>query len=263
MGITLQMIHLSVALLICDVPMPVIVSNYGDYEKLFSNLLHQANEAYSASTLPVELKITAFDVTQGQYPQNIDDFSAYILTGSKFSAYEDINWIKDLKKFMQRVDSETHAKVVGICFGHQILAEALGGKVTKNPAGWEIGWTEMNLNPAGADVLKSSKTVLRIHQMHQDHVSVVPPRFEVISSTEKCPVQMMARGERYLTIQGHPEFVPGVVVEIVKARRASKVFSEEVADLALSQVDNMVDNIWFGQKMLGFMVGTQGLEVDA
>ncbi|KAI8587035.1 class I glutamine amidotransferase-like protein [Geranomyces variabilis] len=256
MGIHLYAIRLRIALLICDTPLPVVVEKYGDYEKLFGELLRQGAAAYSASTKPVNLEIEAFNVVEGQYPVDISNFSAFVLTGSKYSAYEDLDWINKLKRFMQRVDAESTAKVVGVCFGHQIVAEALGGKVVKNPAGWEVGWTPTTLTPLGETTLRTGMKVHNVHQMHQDHVSVLPPGFKVLASTDKCPIQMAVRGDRYLTIQGHPEFTAGVVTEIVKARQASNVFAPDMASTVLSRVDNAVDNSWFGKKMVGFMVGT-------
>ncbi|KAJ3016188.1 hypothetical protein HKX48_004171 [Thoreauomyces humboldtii] len=245
--------RLRVALLVCDTPLPIVVETAGDYVVLFGKLFDKANQVYSATTLPLELEIVAFDVTRLEEPSDIHAFDAYVLTGSKFSAYEQIEWIVRLKTLVQRIDRETKAKVVGICFGHQIVAEALGGKVVKNPAGWEVGWTRIELTKEGVDVLETEKTVL----MHQDHVSIPPTGFKVLSSTVTCPIQMMIKEDRYLTIQGHPEFTANVVREIVKARQASKVFSTEAAEAALAAVDNPVDNVWFGEKFLGFMVGVQ------
>ncbi|KAJ3158240.1 hypothetical protein HDU86_002949 [Geranomyces michiganensis] len=256
MGIHLYAIRLRIALLVCDTPLPVVVEKYGNYEKLFGELLRQGAAAYSASAKPTNLDIEAFDVVQGQLPDDISKFSAFILTGSKYSAYEDLDWINNLKRFMQRVDAESTAKVVGVCFGHQIVAEALGGKVTKNPAGWEVGWTPTILNPFGETTLNTGVKVHNVHQMHQDHVSVLPPGFKVLASTDKCPIQMAVRGDRYLTIQGHPEFTAGVVTEIVKARQAAGIFTEDFASTVFSNLDNAVDNSWFGKKMIGFMVGT-------
>ncbi|TPX67851.1 hypothetical protein SpCBS45565_g03424 [Spizellomyces sp. 'palustris'] len=249
--------NLYIAFLICDIPLPTIVSQYGDYTQLFTTLLTKAAKTHSP---PIDLHIESYNVLEGAYPKDPSVFTGYILTGSKFSAYDTLPWISHLKDFIKTVDAHTNAKVIGICFGHQVIAEALGGRVIKNPAGWEIGWTNVNVNDCGAACLNTTKQSMRIQQMHQDHVTVLPPHFETIMSTPECPIQATISGNRYLTIQGHPEFTPGVVKEIVKARKASGVFSEEVASAVLEKVDNPVDDDWFARKMIGFLWGTVGEE---
>ena len=108
--------------------------------------------------LPVETSV--FNALESVFPTNLSEFDAYVITGSKYSAYEDLPWIRNLKHVVSQIHSTTTSKILGICFGHQILAEALGGKVSKNPKGWEVGHTTIQLNALGASVLHLSQSTL-------------------------------------------------------------------------------------------------------
>ncbi|KAJ3189525.1 hypothetical protein HDU85_003156 [Gaertneriomyces sp. JEL0708] len=249
----LHHINLSIAILLCDIPLPSVLAEYGDYTKIFNDLFERS---ISQRTLkpPIEFTLTPFNVTNDEYPSDPSEFDAYLITGSKYSAYEPTPWIVHLKQFIKRLHEETSSRIVGICFGHQIIAEALGGKVVKNERGWEIGWTELRITGSGNTLFK--KDFVNIHQMHQDHVAVVPEGFEIVAETHRCPVQVMKKGTRWLCIQGHPEFVAGIVKHIVTARKASGVFGPETCDEVLSKVDNEVDEPLLGGLVIEWLAGT-------
>ncbi|KAJ3041283.1 hypothetical protein HK097_002304 [Rhizophlyctis rosea] len=247
---------LRIAVLVCDIPIKAVVDNHGDYATQFANLFQSASTHYNSHTKSaIQIETVPFDVTNMQYPERPDDFGAYVLTGSKFSAYDQDPWILRLIDFVKELDKRKDVKVVGVCFGHQIIAQALGGEVTKNPHGWEVGWTEVQLGENGKQVLKTSRGAIRIQSMHQDYVKRIPPSFEVYASTTLCPVQGLIQPNKYLTIQAHPEFNGGVVTEIIKARKIIGVWPEETADKYLSTVNEPLDGVWFGAKIIGFFVG--------
>jgi GMP synthase-like glutamine amidotransferase len=104
------------ALLICDTPAPSLVTKFGDYKHLFTLLLQHPS-----------ITIDSFDVTAGIYPKDPSIYDSFLMTGSMYSAYDDVEWIHKLVAFIRQIDS-TNQKIVGICFGHQLLAHALGGK---------------------------------------------------------------------------------------------------------------------------------------
>ncbi|KAI8904455.1 class I glutamine amidotransferase-like protein, partial [Gorgonomyces haynaldii] len=198
-------------LLVCDTPDAPLLQ-HGNYTQMFQNLFQE----------PLE----SFDVTKNEYPQK--EYDSYIITGSRYSAYEDVEWIHKLKQFVRDLDKKG-AKIVGICFGHQIVAEALGGKVSKNPGGWEIGWTRLKLNDDGKRVF--GREWLDIQEMHQDHVSVVPPGFTVLGATAICPVQVMQKSN-IVTLQGHPEFKHEFVKQLISIRTNKGIFTEDQQDRA-------------------------------
>lgn len=133
------------AILMADTPMPNTAAKYGDYGGLFTSLFTTA-----AQPEPIEsiLSITKHDIVNhvGSYP-SLDDVDAVLITGSKHSAFADDAWIMALVDYTRRALLETNGrvKVVGICFGHQIVARALGGKVVVNEKGWEVAVTEVEL----------------------------------------------------------------------------------------------------------------------
>ncbi|KAI9089473.1 class I glutamine amidotransferase-like protein [Phlyctochytrium arcticum] len=253
MGTHLYSVTLSIALLICDVPIQAVQEQYGNYVTLFENLFYRAAESFGTKSTKIDLKITPFNVMEQQYPASIDDFSSYVMTGSKYSAYENIEWINKLKDFVRQLDQHPTARLFGVCFGHQIIAEALGGKVEKNPKGWEVGWSDLDINDEGRKALVTEKMKLRLHQMHQDHVTEVPANFTVLASSDICPVHLMVKGNRILAVQGHPEFHAGVATAIVNARKESGVFTADFADNVLQQLCEPTDDLWFAEKAIGFL----------
>ena len=209
---------LKLAILLCDTPADDIKKEFGDYRVLFTNLLNHP-----------DLQIDSFDVVNGNLPP-IADFDAFLLTGSKFSANDKDQWIEDLIDFLKRVKNIDHKKVVGICFGHQLIARALGGKVVKNPKGWEIGMKKVVLNPKGAEFYKRDGDLnLKIQEMHQDHVVEEPDFMEVIAGNEVSPNQIML-SDRFYSIQGHPEYSREFVDALIQMRLKSGLFSKEMVD---------------------------------
>lgn len=129
---------LHLALLICDTPAPKVVENYGAYDKLFRIVFDRARPA------DVDITWSDFDVvTRQEYP-SLDDIHAkkydgIVITGSARGAYEDEEWIHRLIDFVKQVREEApETRIVGICFGHQIIAIASGGECKPNPSGWEV-----------------------------------------------------------------------------------------------------------------------------
>jgi GMP synthase (glutamine-hydrolysing) len=128
------MTKLHLALLVCDTPRPQVLEKYGDYPQMFSKVF--TNALGDAGSVTWEF----FDVVNKQeYPSDTSKFDGLVLTGSSASAYEDVPWIVKLVDFVkQQLNAPIKKKLVGICFGHQIIARAAGGICAKNPKGWEV-----------------------------------------------------------------------------------------------------------------------------
>jgi len=130
-------------------------------------------------------------------------------------------------------------KIIGICFGQQVIARALGGECVPNQRGWEIGVYDVDLTELGQRLFQ--KESLRIQQMHRDHVPSLPPNFLLLGSTPKCGIQGMLlpysdrkgleelEDVHILCVQGHPEFVPGIVERVIDAREKSGILDEPTA----------------------------------
>jgi GMP synthase-like glutamine amidotransferase len=173
-----------------------------------------------------EVSLTPFDVINNEYPSNPSYFDViaitgtYVLlhnltTGAKYSSYDTDPWITTLKAFTKRVVEQESVFVFAVCFGHQIVTEALGGKVIKNSRGWEAGLHEITLNQSILSF--EGRESLRINQMHQDFVSKAPAGFNVFASTPICENHGMISGDkRVVSIQGHPEFSRDFMAGLIK-----------------------------------------------
>lgn len=184
------------------------VPEFGEYPDMFIGLL--------AAQDP-ELEFSVYDVEEGEYPQDIDEVDAYLITGSKSSVYDDKPWIATLIDFVRELDSR-HKKTVGICFGHQLVAEALGGKTEKSPKGWGVGLHTHRFAsaPGWHD---QGELAFDILVSHQDQVVKNAAGAKVLAGSEFCENAVCQVGEHILTFQGHPEFVPDYSREIMELRR--------------------------------------------
>ncbi|ORY00107.1 class I glutamine amidotransferase-like protein [Basidiobolus meristosporus CBS 931.73] len=244
---------LKIALLVADTPSQPVVEKFGDYTQIFPAML---KKAVAHSKRNIDFSIECFDVTQMQYPREHEAFHGVIITGSASSAASNEPWIFHFNEYIkQLIEDVPECKVVGVCFGHQLIARALGGTVAKNKKGWEIGHTEVKLNNAGKKLLKTNKDTLQLQQMHEDVVSYSPPGLEVLCSSDLCEVQAMLKPNHILTVQAHPEFTPGIVEEITRSREQQGKFTPEMASSVYSKLTLPDDSIWFATKIVEFFMG--------
>ena len=191
-----------------DAVRPEWVPEFGEYPDMFIALLARQNP---------DLEFVVYDVEEGEYPGDIDEVDAYLITGSKSSVYEDKPWIHALIDFVRELDRR-RKKIIGICFGHQLVAQALGGRTEKSPKGWGVGlhthqfsdlpeWHDQG--EPGFDILVS----------HQDQVVENAPGATVLAGSDFCENAVCQIGEHILTFQGHPEFQPEYSREIMDFRR--------------------------------------------
>jgi len=152
------------------------------------------------------ISLRVYDVCHGELPQSIDECEGYITTGSKYSVYDDVPWIHQLADFV-RLAYAHQRKFVGICFGHQMIAHALGGKVAKAQSGWGIGTKSVELQQTKAWMQPETRAY-RLILSHQDQVLELPKEGEILGGNDHCPVSMFGVGEHMLGIQAHPEFTP-------------------------------------------------------
>ncbi|KAF7324802.1 Glutamine amidotransferase type-1 domain-containing protein [Mycena kentingensis (nom. inval.)] len=233
-----------IIVLICDTLPPAVVSAHGAYDVLFTTLFRASASALGLS--PDTITIQAFDVVEKmEYPnkEDLDACAGVLLTGSKASAYEDIEWINKLVQFTASLASDRPTlKIVGICFGHQIIGRALAGRVIKNDGKWEVGPTPLQLTPLGKQVFGSEE--LNIQEMHQDIVPEVPPQFHLLGSTNVAANQGMVRfvgggappsplslaDIHILTVQGHPEFTAPIISILADLRGKAGILTPELLE---------------------------------
>jgi len=199
------------------------VPEFGEYPDMFVALLGRADPS---------LEFVTYDVENGQYPNHVDEVDAYLITGSKTSVYDDKPWIPPLIDFVREI-AAAGKKIIGICFGHQLVAEALGGKTEKSSKGWGAGlhthtFTEIPTWHDGGDA------ELNILVSHQDQVVENAEGARVLASSDFCDNAVCQVGDQILTFQGHPEFIPEYSKEIMEFRR--ELFGEEVYHSAVASL---------------------------
>jgi len=253
----------SIALLVCDTPIGKVVSEHGDYHRIFTELLRKSSP--ETGSMDLSFKLDAYEVRQLLYPseEQIDTYDAVLITGSSASAHEDTEWIRHLVAYIARLaENKPHVKIIGICFGHQIVAEALGGSCVPNNQ-WEVGPTPLELTQLGKEIFGVDE--LNIEQMHRDHVPTVPPTFHLLGSTDVSMNQGMVKFSsstrddgkldskanlsdiHVFTVQGHPEFTESIVSKIVEVRSSAGIIPPPTAEEYVTRKDWRNDGLIIGK----------------
>lgn len=173
-----------------------LTESLGNYDEMFEKLL-DGND----------FEFETFSVVDGVFPSGAEAADGWLITGSKHGAYEDHPWIPPLENLIRDVHA-TGKPMIGVCFGHQIIAQALGGKVEKFGGGWSVGRTEYTLD--GAPVA--------LNAWHQDQVVELPHDARVVGSSDFCANAMLAYGDSIWTVQAHPEFPAEFIDGLIKTR---------------------------------------------
>jgi len=209
-----------------DTVRPQWVPEFGEYPDMFVDLLGQADP---------DLQFQVYDVENGEYPADIDEVDAYLITGSKSSVYDDKPWIGELMDFVRQLD-QRRKKLVGICFGHQLVAQALGGKTEKSSKGWGVGLQYYRFSEAPKWHDKEALE-FGILASHQDQVVRNAAGAAVLAGSEFCENAVCQVGNHILTFQGHPEFVAQYSREIMNFRRkmiGEQAYATGMASLAVA-----------------------------
>jgi len=187
-----------------------LVPQMGDYPDMFARLLD--GHGFTFRT---------WKVVEEEFPSDVHQADGWLITGSRHGVYEDHPWIPPLERLIRDAFA-ARVPVVGICFGHQIVAQAMGGKVERYAGGWAVGATDYDF--AGE--------TLRLNAWHRDQVVVAPAGAKVIASNEFCSNAALLYDDRALTVQAHPEFRPEFVDGLMKTRGKGLVPDEVMAEAA-------------------------------
>ncbi|MDA1239199.1 MAG: type 1 glutamine amidotransferase, partial [Proteobacteria bacterium] len=172
-----------------------LVKEHGDYDKMFIELLSDPRFSFNN-----------FPVLDSVFPK-ISDYDGYIITGSRFGVYENYPWISQLEDFI-RACFESDIPVAGFCFGHQIMAQALGGKVEKFDGGWAVGVENYQIQGDTVSLLA----------WHQDQVITPPDNSKTIASSDFCKFAGLTYGKKGFSLQAHPEFNTDFVKGLMSVR---------------------------------------------
>jgi len=195
-------------------------------------------------------EFAGYQVIQGQLPDSPDECDAYIVTGSPRGVYNDDPWIAPLAQFLRDCYA-TGKKLIGICFGHQMPAHALGGQAQKSEKGWGLGQKSFEVR-GERPWMAGDNGSLNLYFAHQDQVTSLPPGAELLGGSDFCPIGFYAIGEQVLAIQGHPEFTAGIMEDILRTKEGQiddRVYREAVG----SMDDGRPDNERVGRWMVNFL----------
>ena len=227
---------MKLAILETGAPPRPLQPDFGTYSDMFDALLGVQAER--------------FDVQALRLPAQPEDYDAYLVTGSAAGVYDPLPWIEPLKGFLN--EAKGKAKLVGVCFGHQIMAEAFGGKVVKSPKGWGIGlhrYDVLNREPwmdGGGPVSAPAS--------HQDRVVEQPPATRVTLSSDFTRYAGLVWDDQpAISFQFHPEFDPAYATALIEARedRYDPAFAAEAVE-SLKQPN---DRERVGQWIKAFLQG--------
>lgn len=197
----------------------MLAPEMGDYPDMFARLLD--GHGFTFRT---------WRVVDGEFPASVHDADGWLITGSRHGVYEDHPWIPPLEQFI-RDSFAARVPVVGICFGHQIVAQAMGGKVERYAGGWAVGAQDYDF---GGETLT-------LNAWHRDQVVQAPKGAKVIATNDFCTNAALLYDDRALTVQAHPEFRPEFVDGLMKTRGKGLVPDDVMAAASTRLADPLQD----------------------
>ena len=179
-----------------------LADRFGDYPSMFARMLGDGFE------------IESFEVAAGELPADPAAFDAYLITGSPAGVYDPLPWIEPLMEFIR---STKNSKMVGVCFGHQVMSEALGGHVEKSDKGWGAGLHQYSI--VRREPWMDGEAEVAVPASHQDQVVVQPPNTEIVATSAFAPYAALAWTDRpAISFQFHPEFAPAFAKALIEQR---------------------------------------------
>jgi GMP synthase-like glutamine amidotransferase len=212
---------MTIAILETGGPPPELDLTHGDYPSMFIKALN------------VTRPFKVYKAYNGELPDMDEDLSGLLITGSPSGVYEAEVWIADLMDYLRGLDPAL--PVVGICFGHQIMAQAWGGRVEKSHKGWGIGLHEYKIYDLKAwEALGGrGQTSISVAVSHQDQVVEKPQEALVLAGSDFTPFGSLYYTQRKaLSFQCHPEFCEGFAEDLLRVRRGKRI-EATLADQAL------------------------------
>jgi GMP synthase-like glutamine amidotransferase len=202
-----------------------LADRFDPYPVMFEHLLGLAQR---------DLEVTGYRLVSGQMPESIHDCDGWLISGSRHGVYDELDWMAPMQDFIREV-AHAQLPLIGVCFGHQIVAAALGGQVVKSDRGWGVGVQSYRVDKRYA-WMRDQVSTAAMYAFHQDQVVICPPSAEAFLSSEFCPYAGLSYGDSIISVQAHPEF------EEAYERRLLEMFSgnlipADVGQQALAAMD--------------------------
>ena len=212
-----------------DVPEP-LRGRFGPYAKMFERMFDATGNGFSYETVKI---------AEGEPFPDAGALEGIVITGSAAGVYDDYAWMEPLRAFIRSAYA-ARTPMLGVCFGHQIMADALGGDVRKSEKGWGLGRHTYSVKGRPA-YMEAAPAALAAACSHQDQVIMPPREAEVILSSDFTPNAGLAyRNGAALSFQPHPEFLDDYTVALAELRRGKA--PDEVVDAAVASVATPSDS---------------------
>ncbi len=199
---------MKIGILQCDDVQPQLQPEHGNYPAMFKTLFHAIDPT---------INFAVYRVIDSELPAHIDECDSWLITGSQYSVYDKLEWIPLLEDFIRDL-YHNKKKLVGICFGHQLMAQALGGKVEKSDKGWRVGVSENQIIEK-REWMTPDKKDIAILVSHQDQVTALPEDTAALAASDFCPFYILQYSSHFLSIQGHPEFTKKYSKDLMISRK--------------------------------------------
>jgi GMP synthase (glutamine-hydrolysing) len=187
---------------------PEVIRHHGDYDRWITDTM-----------AGMECRFTVHHVPDRGMP-DLRGHDGVVVTGTTASVMDRAAWMAELGETLAGAGGDA-PPVLAVCFAAQLAADALGGRVERNPRGWEIGTVTVELTEAGRDdpLFRGLPPVLEVQATHQDHIAELPAEATLLAGNRKAPVQAFAHGTRLRAVQFHPEAGAGILRRLITLRR--------------------------------------------
>lgn len=202
----------------------------GDHPEQVAKKYHSHSALFEKMFDGYQLLFETFRVNYNEFPKQIDACDGYIITGSRHGVYEDHDWIAPLEQLVRDCFAVS-IPVIGICFGHQLMAQALGGKVEKFSAGWSVGQVDYTSTNGG---------IISLNAFHQDQVIKAPKDSDAFLSSEFCKFAGLSYGKKGMSMQPHPEMDAQFIKDLLDAK-GDKLFNGQQLDVAYGSLTESID----------------------
>ena len=200
-----------IGILRCDTVLPQYKDRFGNFASMFRTLIEAQYASHGA------IAVRVYNVEKGHYPSHLDECDAYIITGSRASVYDALEWIQVLRNFIIQLH-EDRKPTAGICFGHQMIADALGGKTLRSDNGWGVGVHTAKVQHK-PEWMQPQLDSFNLIVSHQDQVHELPHNAKLIAGSDFCPHASFMIDDHMITFQGHPEFTKHYSQTMLNYRR--------------------------------------------